>query len=162
MKTIKLTQDKVALVDDDVYEWASQFKWHAQKRNYRFYAARGSPKDSITGKRRLIYLHREIMKAGPDQEVDHRFGKTLDNRVAEMRLVTRAQNKQAFRKPKENTSSKFRGVHWFKRHLKWMVQIHKGNRRIYLGYFTEEVLAARAYDKAARELFGEFAQLNFP
>ena len=59
------------------------------------------------------------------------------------------------------TSSKFKGVWWSKRAGKWQVGIENYRRKYYLGYFIDEDDAGRAYDRAARRLFGRYARLNF-
>lgn len=57
-------------------------------------------------------------------------------------------------------TSKYKGVHWYKQSKKWMVQIRLNDKQIYLGLFEREDDAARAYNKKAKEIFGEFACLN--
>ncbi len=57
-------------------------------------------------------------------------------------------------------SSKFKGVCFHKRHKKWQASINSGGRLIHLGSFGGEIEAAKAYNEAALEYFGEFAKLN--
>lgn len=60
-----------------------------------------------------------------------------------------------------NNTSGFKGVTWNKRASKWQSSIEKNEKYIYLGLYVSLEDAAKAYDKAAKELFGDFAQLNF-
>lgn len=151
MKTIPLTQGKIALVDDEDYERVSAFKWYAHK-NYRtFYALRHTPwKD---GARQVIRMHSFIMGI---PYVDHVNCDGLDNRKKNLRSADSRQSSQNRRK-ELNSCSRFKGVSWDKKH--WRARI-KGT--ISLGNFDSEEAAARAYDEAAKKLFGEFARLNFP
>lgn len=64
------------------------------------------------------------------------------------------------RKKNKNDSSKFKGVSWHKRNKKWAVRIQKDKIRTHLGYFNSEIEAAKCYNRAAKDLFGEFANLN--
>jgi hypothetical protein len=59
-------------------------------------------------------------------------------------------------------TSRFKGVCWDKQFKKWVALITVDGKRRNLGRFYGEIAAARAYDAAARELFGEHARLNFP
>jgi hypothetical protein len=59
-------------------------------------------------------------------------------------------------------TSRFKGVSWCEPRGKWVAQIGSDARTKYLGGFSDEIAAAEAYDEAARRLFGEHAQLNFP
>ena len=59
------------------------------------------------------------------------------------------------------TSSPYKGVSWFAARSVWQAHIQVRRRRRWLGYFTSDVDAARAYDAAARQAFGEFARTNF-
>ena len=58
--------------------------------------------------------------------------------------------------------SKYKGVYWHKKDKRWQAQIGENKKRTYIGSYTNEMDAARAYDKKAKELHGEFARLNFP
>lgn len=76
------------------------------------------------------------------------------------RWATRSQQMANTRKPKNGTTSKYKGVSWSKEKRGWVAQIRKGHSYLNLGRFASEVDAAIAYNAAASELFGEFANLN--
>jgi hypothetical protein len=159
MKQIPLTQGKFALVDDNDYEELSQCNWCAAWNCHTrsFYAQRHS--SSVNGKRTIILMHRVILGAKSGQESDHRNHDTLDNRRENLRLCTHNEN-QHNQKPQMGSSS-FKGISWHKLTHKWRAQIQFNASRHHLGCFTDELDAARAYDTAARILFGEFALTNF-
>jgi len=159
MKEIKLTQGKVAVVDDADYRWLNKFKWYAYKNRNTFYAARSIRLPD--GKWTTIIMHREIlgMGLGDRREVDHRNHNGLDNQWDNLRICTCAQN-QYNQVPQRNRSSAFKGVYWRKDCNKWRAKIQINCRRIHLGNFESEIEAARAYDKAAVNHFGEFAYTN--
>lgn len=152
MKTLPLSQGKVALVDDADYGQVSGFKWTALNSNGRWYAYRKEGK-------RTVYLHRFLLQT--EQYVDHRNHDGLDNQRENLRSSSPTQN-QANRRKSLHTSSRFKGVAWFKRSKCWQVHIQIAGRQTFLGNFKIEEEAARAYDRAAREKFGEFALTNFP
>lgn len=159
MKRILLTQGKYAIVDDEDFEWLNQWKWQAQKHSYDGYRAmRGA---GGRKNQRTVYMHRVIMNAPKGLEVDHINHDTLDNQRKNLRLVTQSQNQQNSKKRK-NCSSKYKGVHWHKLTRKWRSKISSLGEPIHLGLYKSEIGAAKAYDKKAIELFGEFAYLNFP
>jgi len=158
MKRIPLTQNKFAIVDDDMFEYLNQWKWYARKGGNTFYAVRNVGKYLNQKK---IHMHRQIMNAQEGQEIDHINHNALDNRRTNLRTCTRAQN-QHNRKINRNSTSKFKGVYWNKVRRKWQARVSLNGKRPYLGSFNNELDAAKAYDKKAKELFGEFANLNFP
>ncbi len=76
--------------------------------------------------------------------------------------VTSSRNNAGRRKRSGETTSRYKGVHWSASHGCWCARLsHKGHR-YELGYFDDEVEAAKAYDEARLRLSGEFARLNFP
>ncbi len=101
------------------------------------------------------------MKPGRGYCVDHINGDGLDNRKDNLRIVTIAENNYNKRKSKNVRSSQYKGVSIDKRTNRWRAIIYYKYRKINLGMFGDEIDAARAYDEAANELFGEFAKLNF-
>lgn len=157
MKTILLTQGKVAVVDDRDYPPLAKFKWCAVKDHNTFYACRAVTVSPYKQKR--ILMHREIV--GCVQKIDHRDGDGLNNRRDNLRPATTRQNGQNRRKLAP-ASSKFKGVHWHRRDRKWQARIQATGQRSQIGYFKTEKEAAQAYDAAARRYFGEFANVNFP
>jgi hypothetical protein len=162
MRTIPLGGKKaagrIALIDDGDYDLVTQHPWHVQEQRRSGrptgpYAAAtvrtGSPPRGST-----ILMHCLILG---QPGVDHRNGNGLDNRRANLRPATHAQN-QRNQRPRIVSTSEFKGVSWDSHRLKWHARI----ARRHLGRFDDELAAAKAYDAAARELYGEFAWLNFP
>lgn len=157
MKEIKLTQGKVALVDDEDYEWLNGFKWYAQKGRDTFYAGRAI---RVKGKLTTQQMHTLIMGDNPLKlDIDHIKGNGLDNQRHMLRFCTRQQNLMN-RKPNKNCSSVYKGVYWNKGEGKWRAHIRINRKSVHLGYFHVELNAAKAYDMAAIKYFGEFARLN--
>jgi len=93
--------------------------------------------------------------------VDHIDRNGLNNRRSNLRLCSAAQN-ACNSGSARGSSSKYKGVCWNKREGKWVASIRFKNKLHLMGYFTDEIAAAKAYDKSASEFFGEFAYLNFP
>ncbi len=106
-------------------------------------------------------MHRLITRAPKGKVVDHENGDGLDNRRANLRVCDHRQNRRNHQRPRKGGASRFHGVGWWKRDQKWRAKISVDGRTIHLGYFADEEDAARAYDQAAREHFGEYASTNF-
>jgi hypothetical protein len=153
-RRIPLTRGKFALVDSQDYYRLGQFSWFAVPGYKTSYADR-----KLNGK--TIKMHREIMNAPAHLFVDHINHNGLDNRKANLRLCTRAQNNCNV-VTKKRGASKYKGVSLGKTEKKWRGTIRFNKKRYHLGYFTDETAAAKAYDKKASQLHGRFACLNFP
>lgn len=139
---------KFAKVDEEDYEKVSAHGWSTSY-NYANCCKVGK-------------MHRFILGiVNPKIYVDHINGDVLDNRKSNLRIATNQEN--CFNtKSHKDSFSKYKGVTWFKRDSKWRTSICKDGKTRHIGYFQNEVDAAKAYDKKAKELFGEFAYLNFP
>lgn len=157
MKEIPLTQGQVTLVDDEDYEWLSQWKWHASLRRYTWYAERAC---IVNGKHNRIRMHRTIMDAPDHLLVDHIDRNGLNNTRSNLRLATKSQNMHN-QGPSRRNRTGYKGVSWHQKYRRWFAQIKRNGKRVHLGSFTDPVEAARAYDAAARKLHGEFAWTNF-
>ena len=157
MKEIKLTQGKVAIVDDEDYEYLRQFKWCARNhRGYTWYAQRFS--QTVNGKRRIILMHRYIMDTPDGMETDHINHNGLDNRRENLRICTCAENRRNNRIAENNTTG-YKGVGYTTDGY-IRAQIRCNNKKHHLGHFKTVEAAAKAYNKAALKYHGEFANLN--
>lgn len=158
MKEIRLTQGEIAFVDDEDFEYLNQWEWHTVKYKYTNYARR---RPLINGKLTTINMHRQIMKTPINMEVDHIDHNGLNNQKSNLRNCTHRQNAM---NNSSRGSSKYLGVSIVGRgRQKGMIsaEIKMNYRKIHIGVFSTEIEAAKAYDKKAKELFGEFANLNF-
>lgn len=177
MKKIELTQNKFALVDNEDFEWLNKFKWYAHKRGNTYYVERAitilsSDKEkNIKRKQRIMYIHRLILekklrrKLKSWEQVDHIDGCGLNNKRNNLRLANVSQNgfnsKKQEKYGNKKTTSKYKGICWHEQTNKWLVRIGFNGNRIHIGYFNNEIDAAKAYDKAALKYFGEYANPNF-
>lgn len=143
---------KYALVDDEDYQYFTQWSWFL---DFSGYATRD------TNSKGRFRMHRVIMQPPNKLQVDHINGNKLDNRRINLRLATHAQNGMN-RKKSLNKSSIYKGVHYCKERSSWKTEIQTNNKAHHIGRFTTEHHAAMAYDMMASFLFGEFAKLNFP
>ena len=146
MKTIKLTQGKVALVDDEDYDFLMQWKWHITMGGSRktYYACRA--------KRIPRLMHNVLLNPPKGMQVDHKDRDGLNCQRSNLRICTHGENQMN------------KGV-WAKSGYKGVTiyaHIGGGGNKKALGTFTTAEAAARAYDKEAKKLYGEFALLNFP
>lgn len=160
MKEIKLTQGKVALVDDEDFEKLNILKWAAMKRRKhidKFVAFRNG---YINGKMRVIRMHRFILNVTDSKiQVDHINGNPLDNRKENLRLCSNAENNMNKEIRPDNTTG-YKGVYFHKRANKYLSQIWYNQKHYYLGLFESPIDAAKVYNAKAIELHGEFAYLN--
>ena len=153
MQTIPLTNSPLlAIVDDRIFERASELRWGLDKRN-------GYVRS--TDRPNYIYLHHLVFgKPSPGKEVDHKNTNKLDCQRKNLREATHSQNQWNRTKYKCNNSG-FKGV-CLTKSGRYEVSIKvKGVQRS-LGTFSSPIEAAKAYDRAAKKLFGEFARTNFP
>jgi hypothetical protein len=147
---ILLKTGQVVLVDDEVLAILPNVSW----RLHKGYVRANFSKDSKTF---AHFLHRFVIGAKPGQIVDHINRNPLDNRRCNLRFCTRAENARNRSKSKGKLS-KFLGVTFHKHRRKWMAQING----TFIGYFHCEEMAARAYDREAMAIYGEFASINLP
>jgi len=153
MMEIPLTQDKVALVDDDDFDELSKHKWSVDTQGY--------PSRGIVTERgwRPVRMHRFILGLSFGEPADHINRDRLDNRRSNLRRCTRQQN-TFNRRPM--SKSGYKGAYSSPTLSGWRAQIMVNGKCLYLGSFRTPEDAARAYDTAARDHYGEFAYLNFP
>lgn len=159
MRTIELTQGKVALVDDSDYLAVSLYSWYAVKEGNVWYAARNE--GSGRGNQRVVKMHRQIMnlQRGDKTICDHKDHDGLNNQRGNLRLCSHAQNMRN-RRSHRRSSSRYLGVCKVSPR-RWISQIRVDGKLKYLGRFGCETAAALAYDKQAKVFHGSFANLNF-
>lgn len=152
-KFINLTQNKIAIVDDEYYDEICKFKWFYS----HGYARRATTKKLGEKTGSTISMHRHILKPLPNECVDHQNLNKLDNRVSNLRICTQSNNAKNRDKSINNTSG-YKGV--WKNNSRWSVYIYKNGKNIYGGSFATKEQAAIRYNELAKELHKDFAYLN--
>jgi hypothetical protein len=154
VKKIPLTLGAIAFVDDEDFDYLNQFNWSI---HYAFKYA----KRTIGGRlnKNNIFMHRLLMNAKEGEFVDHIDRNTLNNQKSNLRICNWSEN-NINKSKRIGTSSKFVGVYLNKKVNKWQAYIKKNKKFFYLGIFENEIDAAIARDKKAKELHGEFANIN--
>jgi len=145
MKELQLSRGAVALVDDaDFFRLLKLARrWSLATRGRTRYAVRW---EKIDGVRTCIYLHRWILDAPPGKVVDHINGNGLDNRRANLRIVTQAENMLNQTTPRK-ASSGFAGVAFVPSSGNWRAYVNVGNRQVSIGVWPTPELAAAARDR---------------
>lgn len=148
---LQLARGKLAIVDPDDFGMLEKHSWRTTEKGY------AAASILIDGKRQNVRMHRLIMGLpnGDPRKVDHINGNRLDNRRSNLRICTAAENNRNARIGNTNTSG-LKGVHWDKINQVWRAQIHVNGRNRTLGRFKDQEQARQAYEKAAKELHGEF------
>ena len=158
-RRIYLGEGQWTILESPDYYRLKNFRWFVFVSSGKFYAHRCAIIKNQRTKR--ISMHREIMNAPKSKLVDHKNGDSLDNLRSNLRLATQRENLRNRKKTKSKTSSLFRGIYRYRKY-RWVALIKYRGKRIWLGIFDNEIDAAKAYDKAAKKYFGQFARLNFP
>lgn len=160
-RSIELGHGRAALLSEPDYSSIAMFKWRSREVGNTSYAYGYVPSQGA-----VVLMHRFLLNAPENLEVDHINGDGLDNRRENLRLATRRQNAQNSRAASciegRPVSSKYKGVFFDDVCGKWRTAVRNETGRKYCGVYVKEVDAALAYDQAARIVFGEYARLNFP
>lgn len=140
-----------AIIDIEDKAKVEKYKWSIVHKN----------KISYVKSSTLLYLHHLILGNPPEgMMVDHRDRNGLYNVKSNLRFCTSQQNNMNKIKSSSNTSG-YKGVIWDKRSSKWIARIRNNFKTIQIGVYNDAISAAKAYDKKAKLLFGEFARPNF-
>ena len=130
------------LIDPEDFDKIKDQSFRLHKRGYVF-----------SGKHKL--LHRILMNAPDDKQVDHINGDKLDNRKCNLRICTHQENNMNVGKRKDNSSG-FKGVCFHKQHQKFQAQIYIDGKKKYLGLFEKAEDAFKVYCQAGKKLHGDF------
>ncbi len=138
MRYINLTKGKRVIVDNEDFEWLSQWRWYYHNLGY---AVRGKG----------IYMHKLINKTPDGFQTDHINRNKLDNRKKNLRTVNQTQNRYNIGLQKNNTSG-YKGVIWNKDKKLWFACIYKNSKRIYLGS-SKDIIEAYTFRKQAERIY---------
>lgn len=153
MKKINLTQNKIAIIDDNDFSRISRYKWYAYNSRGVWYAGRTIYKNNIG---RILQMHKFIfyddINHNLNTEIDHINRNGLDNRKINLRFVNHSVNCRNRRKLK-NTSSRYIGVSFDKKQNKWRSYIKINGKLIHLGLFKNELFAYKNRKKIEELIF---------
>lgn len=154
---VKLNNGQVVLVDQEDFNDLKIHKWYL---DHRGYAIRHEKKNEYRDRaRKIIKMHRFIMKAKDGEFIDHINRNPLDNRKINLRIATNSQNQANSALFKSNKTG-YKGVIKYNQKKPWAAQIHVQGKRVFKGMFNTKEEAALKYNELAKKYFGEFANLN--
>lgn len=140
-----------AKVDFSELEGLSKIRWKFQENKSGYYAITATL-DGTT-----ILMSRTLISPERHMFVDHINGDPTDNRLKNLRECTHSEN---MRNRKTLSGGKYKGIYYCKNKGMWKAQIKKNGKTTNLGSFYSPELAAKCYDKAALDMYGDFARLN--
>jgi len=143
-----LVSNQLVEIDVEDLEEVSGFPWRVDSKGYVVRSLSWT---------KIEQLHRVITHAPPGKVVDHANGNKLDNRRANLRVCSAAENLRNRKRAKSNKSG-FKGV--YSDRSKWRAQIRIDGKKICLGTFDSPEIAHDAYRQAARVHHGEFARFE--
>jgi hypothetical protein len=155
---VPLSQGYEAIIDAEDANLIGLFNWCAEVKKGRARPVRNL-KDRVPGKRAMIYMYRQIISAPDEKVVDHINGNGLDNRKANLRVATQAENSRNQRIARHNTSG-LKGASLHRQTGKWRAQIVVGGKRYSLGLHDTPEIAHAAYAIASAKKHGEFGRLS--
>lgn len=138
-------------IDEEDYHYLEEIRFSVQKQGNTYY---------LNNSRKIILLHRLITNCPKDKDIDHINGNGLDNRKCNLRICTHSENHQNRNKISTKSTSKYKGVYWYKSTSKWRALIQINGKQKSLGYFEREIEAAKAYNFAALRYFKDYARIN--
>lgn len=148
LRDLKNEVTGTCIIDSIDYDLVKNHKWYLGNHGYT---------TTHIGKS-LVLLHQLL---NPNWKMtDHKKRNKLDNRRKSIRECNYITNGQNIRSSKG--TSKFKGVCWCNQKNKWMSKICVDKSSKHLGFFKNEINAAKAYDIAAIKYFKSFANINFP
>lgn len=161
-KEIILTNNQMtALVDDDMYEILSKYKWHLNHNGYvRCNDNMMSRKMKTRRLHRIIHILKNSLNTlSQSIEIDHIDNNPLNNLTSNLRVSSRVDNS---RNRRNNVGSlvEYKGVTYDKYRNKYLANITIDSKKIYIGSFDCKKEAAMEYNKMALLHFGQFAYLN--
>lgn len=165
MKRIKLSKNKYAIIDEEDYRFLKNFNWRAVKKDRDWYAITAI-RTTKKHESAIVYMHQFLIKLDNCECITFKNKNTLDNRKNNLFGVSRGVSQARQRKRRTNgdweLTSVYKGVSHRKRKNKefWEARISKNKKTYWLGMFKTEKEAAEAYNKKAKELYGEFAFQN--
>jgi hypothetical protein len=146
-------EGKFALVDDEDFEELNKYKWYCDAHGY----ARRDIWISKKGNKPVL-MHKYLLNVEKGYQVDHKNTIRLDNQKSNLRKATLQQNRRN-KTVQKNSKTQLKGVTLFQ-NGKFRAYININSKQIHLGYFIESIDAAHAYNEAAINHHGEFANIN--
>jgi hypothetical protein len=149
---------RVALVDIWDYELVSPWRWYVWERQRPGQRPQGPYAIGHIwrdNRRITIQMHRLLLSYS---KVDHKDHDGLNNRRDNLRDGSAGND---YNQRSRGGSSSYKGVSWHKQASRWRATITMAGVSTHLGLFDDEIEAAQTYDRAAAELFGEYAHFNF-
>jgi len=152
---VVLTRGRIAKIDAVDLELVAPIKWYATPGRYTWYAKTNRSE----GNAHLSHhaMHALIMETPEGFVTDHIDGDGLNNRRSNLRICTNTDN---IRNSKAKVGRQYKGVIQYRR--RWLATVTEKRKSIIIGRFDTPEEAALCYDAKAKELYGEFARLNFP